>query len=66
MSRARLIRLSLLPGFLALTLLMAYATDVISSEVPESPWTALSLAVAALAAISLAGAVLTAAHKGTE
>ena len=66
MSRVRLIRLSLLPGFLALTLLMAFATDVITEQVLEAPWTAAALALLALAAVSMAGAVLVQAQKDAK
>ncbi len=64
MSRARFIRWSLMPGFAALTLLMVFASDVIAQTFIETPMEALALAGMALAAISMAGAVLSSADQG--
>jgi hypothetical protein len=60
MTHARLIRWSLLPGMAALMFVMLFGVDVIVETLVDTPGDALGPTILALAAISMAGAVLTA------
>jgi hypothetical protein len=63
MTNTRATRSAFLFAAGTLTLLMAFATDVITETVLDAPWQALALAALALAAISMSGTVISAMHQ---